>query len=579
MTRRPSGSRGGRSSASSDLVLVALGIAAGLPALVAAVRAARWGWVPAGDSATIATRSFDVLSSRFPLLGQASTSAQPGGAQAWSPGPAGYWLWALPTRVGPLWMPAVTAGVVSAISLAMSVVLAGRRAGLGFAVAVAVGLVFVARALDPVHLASIWNPSSALAPFVLLFFLCWSVGVGRLGWFPLTVAVASVVSQSHLAFLVAAVPMVGLAGAVGFAPAVRARWPGRRPGASSGLDSADEGDRRDHAGRWALLGTGVGAVAWALPLWQQFTGDPGNITALLSSAGATVPPLGWSAGRGIVAFDLGIVPRFLRGVQTPEESLTGPPDAALSLGVVSAVAVVVGLIVFGARGLRARQRETWVPIGLVLVAVGAGFVTASRTPADVRVLTTIYTLRWLIPIGLLAWCVLGLAVARWPGVGRDHGGRVRSAPPVVTAGVLALVAAMAVFSVAMPERDFERPLYGPLHQMGDDLVAATQPGQRYLIEVPGLVEGEVAPALVYQLRRAGVDPVAAGDRGRVTGSEYRPAGRPCAGVVRVVPSSGEDEAGPNASGTVLGRYEVPGDAPIPVRRLTVTLSPAAGRSC
>jgi hypothetical protein len=63
-TASAAGSRGER------WLAIAAGLCAAGPIIASTLRALVHGWIPAGDQAIIATRAYEVFTSRFPLVGQ-----------------------------------------------------------------------------------------------------------------------------------------------------------------------------------------------------------------------------------------------------------------------------------------------------------------------------------------------------------------------------------------------------------------------------------------------------------------------------------------------------------------------------
>ncbi len=80
----------------------------------------------------------------------------------------------------------------------------------------------------------------------------------------MAVVTASVAAQCHLMFAVASVLLVALAGVVATRRTRRAR--------GSWL--------------WASMGLGLGLACWAASLFQQLTSSNGNLSAIVSAAGA-----------------------------------------------------------------------------------------------------------------------------------------------------------------------------------------------------------------------------------------------------------------------------------------------------
>ena len=134
-----------------------------------------------------------------PLVGQWSTASIPSIGPTYGLGPLLFWLLAIPERLfGPGGYPVVM-GLVNVACVMGSVALARRRGGPVLMVAAALGIAFVCRSLPTEVLASPFNPGASLLPFTLLTFLTWSVACGDSRLLPISVAVASLVAQCHLA--------------------------------------------------------------------------------------------------------------------------------------------------------------------------------------------------------------------------------------------------------------------------------------------------------------------------------------------------------------------------------------------
>ncbi|HEV8152188.1 MAG TPA: hypothetical protein VGP78_04605, partial [Solirubrobacteraceae bacterium] len=99
---------------------------------MAAVRAIRWDWTPTGDEGVIASRAFDVLTSKPPLLGQFSQASAVVGQPTYSPGPLSYWALAFPAHLGPAAL-VITTALINVASAIATVALARRRGGVALA--------------------------------------------------------------------------------------------------------------------------------------------------------------------------------------------------------------------------------------------------------------------------------------------------------------------------------------------------------------------------------------------------------------------------------------------------------------
>lgn len=517
--------RGGGAEPSGDLAgrrIVALAsVCVAVPSLVAAVQAIRWGWVPASDQATIATRAVDVLTTRTPRLGQLSGASVEVGLETRSPGPMGYWPFAVTARWGPLWGSAVVAAALSGAAMVASVRLAARRGGPALALALAAGLVLSTRALNPANLASTWNPAIGVMPLVLLVLLSWSLADGEVRRLPVAVLVASFCAQVHAALAVAALPVLAIGAAVGLAPAVRRlvadlrarrRW---RPGRTAGT---------------VLAAAGVAAVCWALPLADQVRGDPGNLTRL--SRAAPADPFLWEGVGRAVVHVVGVLPAFVGGDITPRshavDVLLGPTPA---LGVVGAVLVGAGLVGLAARGLWRRRRELAVPPLLALTLLLAG-VTVARGTAATQFLVLTYTLWWTVPAGMLAWIVVVRGIGQATGAGRVVARHLEGRRgPVLAGAVCAALVAVAVLSPVRPEP--EEPIHAQARAVGDAVASRVRPGQSFLVSGGGAgsAGSQLVASTAYRIRRAGGRPVVAGTDGTAAGPRYEPRGERCTAVV------------------------------------------------
>ena len=141
----------------------------------------------------------------------------------------------------------------------------------------------------------VWQPHVLVLPFLLLAVLGWSIAEGHLAALPWSVAVLSLLVQSHLSYVYLA-PLIVIAGLVLHLVAVRGAWrPLLRPVA------------------WSAA---VAAVAWAQPLWQQVRGPgPGNLDLLVGAASGrygTSDAIGLPLATRIVGAVVALPPWFLR---------------------------------------------------------------------------------------------------------------------------------------------------------------------------------------------------------------------------------------------------------------------------
>ena len=549
------------------MVLLALAVA--IPVLVAGFRVAASGWVPAIDDGTIATRSYDVFSSHPPLVGQYSLAGGAVADPAHSLGPMGYWLVAIPARFAPSWTIPIAVAAVNAVLLALVVGLARRRSGIGFAWVVAGALVLLVRAFGPVALAEIWNPWIALVPFTALVFVTWSVAVGDRWLLPAAVVLASFVIQAHLTY---AVPAAGL-----LLVALIGGWGSERLGLSDAAAAdapaggREEGHWLGRGGRWRpiVLSVGAGLLCWALPLYDQLTRNPGNLTLVARSSQTTGASGGLDAIRGSMWRTLGLPPRFARSEANPaDEILHGlvAPGA-----VATALTMVVALILVAAawRSVRRRDRSLVAGCAVVAVLLGGVLFVAANLPLS-RAMVAGYSFRWFALAGLFAWLMVGLVVARETGLAaRARGiGWLRS-PVLAATGALAL----CVVGLTLPAPDSVAWSYRPAQQVSDLIESGTKPGGRYLIARTGRFDIAFTPALAWRLRTTGRNPIMRPPHTEAFGDAYRPSGQRCDALIALVPPSEP----PVADAQVLGTVLLPG-APAQPPSMRLQLTPDTSRN-
>jgi hypothetical protein len=432
---------------------LALGVCAAGPVIAATIHALIDGWLPAGDQANIATRAYDVFTSRSSLVGLHSDASAAINQPVYSLGPMLFWLLALPARfASPGWMT-LTMGLVNTAAIIGVVVLARRLGGRALMFIAAVALVLMARSLAPEVLHDVWNPSAGLFPFTLLIFLCWSLACGEYRLLPLIVLVASFVVQCQLAFVP---PCLGLlaVGLAGLAVSLRRSEPGsnaERPRTGRGL------------WRWAIAALVVAAACWTPPLIDQLEGKPGNLTNVVKAATVNTPKLGATVGWHAVVRAVGVPPWWLRNPASPWDRKFEVRRSSSALATVSAVLILMALMGVAAIGFLRRRAEIWAG-ALIALALCAGlFAVAEATPTK-RVLaeTLGYTMWWGSPAGMFVWVLLA-----WAGVSVLSGltlARTRIPALASTAGVVGVAAVAAAVSLA-ERSDYHLPEYGPLAKL------------------------------------------------------------------------------------------------------------------
>jgi hypothetical protein len=367
-----------------------------LAILAVGIRAAHNGWLPTGDQGFYALRAHDVFSDHPPLRGMASSVSIGTGAEVSHPGPLQFDLLAVPVAL--LGIGAGTAvGVagLNALSVATLGWLIRRRAGplAGTAAVVAVG--GLAWAMGSALLFDPWGPYMAMLPFALFLVAVAMAAGGDLVALPIAVVAGSVALQAHSSYaaLVPGLTLVAVAGA-GY-------WLRR--------------DRRADRAAWLWVGVTVmtAVVCWAQPLYQQLTGDPGNLTAWFRSTNE-IPPETVGLGDSVVATAsiTGHPPWWWPpGFAEPYRFVQHFPDSAhLPLAVLTLGLLVAAHLwaIWNGRG-----RDDRVVLGASATALAAlvlALGTVLRAPAYGVAFPTY--VRFLWPVAFWTWCSLGLAVVR-----------------------------------------------------------------------------------------------------------------------------------------------------------------------
>jgi MYXO-CTERM domain-containing protein len=537
------------------------GLMATLPIIVSTVRAVNHGWLPLGDDATIAIRSFDVLSLHPPVVGQYSVSSNLIGAPVRSPGPLLYWLLALPVRMGPA-APTIAMGIVNGLAVIGAVALAARRGGRLLMFASAAGLAAICASFDAPLLHDIWNPAAALLPFALLMFIVWSVACGEYRLLPLAALLASYVVQAHLVYVAPVGWMLAVAG--GFLVATRPRVPRR----------------------WIAGTAAVVLVCWSLPLAEEVVDRPGNLERIVQAATAHGSRFGWADGWHAVVRTIGVPPWWLRSPPNPFERLGDVASAPGIVATASAVAGLAGLLGLAAIGLRSRRRQLAVPALLALGLTGAVATVTASTPNGAALFAVIgYTLWWASAAGMFCWLVLGYGamvlcargqrVARWRE--RVHTGRNWRASAVAGATGVATVAAIGAIVATKGRPHRVETIYRPARAVIDRVRKTVPPGRTVLLASPTAdVPWNVRTGLAYGLRASG-RPFVASLLG--IGSEHDPHQHRHDTVVTVVEQGAKLPRGSDVVARVkVGR--VPPDGPPTLqsrpRTVIVTVTPTSG---
>jgi hypothetical protein len=436
-----------------------------LPLIVAAASMVTEEWIPVSDEAVIAVFAHDVLSWDPPLVGMPSTA---GDGEGNHPGPMLFWALApLDGLTGSApWSFPVSMAVVGVVSIVAIGWATHRRAGnAGLVLAVAVTAV-MGWSLGRKLLVDVWNPHAAVMPFLASLFLAWSVAAGWSWGLPLLAVGLSFVAQTHVVYVPFAV--VGLLAGV----LVVARGP--RP--------------------WPPLLTALGAllVTWALPLVEQATEDPGNLTLLADAAGGE-EGVGYDFAARAAARTVGVVPLFARPARwTPLVDQPLPAWAA-----VAAVVVIAALVVLGGLAWRRRDRTAVAAAGVALLGLAVGFLVLARMPLFLGIVVPQWRYYFLWPLGAFTWFALLLLVVR------AAGDRTR-AIVLGVAGVVFVVAVVAIPFADSPEQA-QPPIKAAIRQLAPEVAERLEGVGPVVVSADGTTILEAKYGWFQELRRRGID--------------------------------------------------------------------------
>lgn len=383
------------------LVGAAMVLLVAAPFVASVLRARSAHWLPSGDDALIGLRSWDVFSSHRPLIGQGSTSHLYGHEAGTShPGPIQFYVLSAPIRLlGPAAGMLLTSAAVNLAAVLVAAWVVFRRAGAGVA---AWAMVLLSLLLWSEGTALLSDPISSNAgalPLLALAALAWAVVDGDIRLLPLGAAVGSWVAQQHLAIVVPAAAMV-LLGLVGVVVLAVRRRRSRRTDPDADLDPP-------RLWPWTVGALGLALLLWSPVLWQQVTGDPGNLTAVVEYAQTSdTATLGWMAALRQAIRTVGLPPLLVRSDLTGRSFSVGPlSPLEVIVGVGSYLALVATAVVAWTR----RRALALLALTALVLAV-AGTYNGSTIPDSVEAYR-INFYRWEFVVAWLAWIALG-----WVGV-------------------------------------------------------------------------------------------------------------------------------------------------------------------
>jgi hypothetical protein len=398
-----------------------------LPIVVAVVRALVNGWFPIGDAALLAIRAYDVGTPHHPLLGSWTSASFALGIDVNNPGPLypdllAPFMWTFGRAFGIATATAIGVGTINAAA-ALGTALVGARIGGWRAerwmLLLVAGLMW---SMGSELLIDIWQPHALLLPFCALVALTIAVACGDLIILPVWAGVASLIVQTHVAYVYAVSVLVGV---VAVALALRLRTVrGDAPWASLGGRVL-----RTKTFGWTVA---VLVLAWSQPLWEQLFGTgEGNLQRLATHAGEGDLTVGAGTSVKIVSSVVALPPWWTRGgfedsiANTPlTETADGPrlfvPDLPGPVLAIVALVVVAGLLVALIVTLRRADQLPARMACVVSLAMLAVAVAGLSAQAVTRTGLGSHQVRWLFALSVIVhvsivWGAVEWAFCRWPG--------------------------------------------------------------------------------------------------------------------------------------------------------------------
>ena len=329
----------------------------GLVVVVSAVDLVRAGWAPVIDTALVAAMTVDSVSVDPPLVGMPTSLGLEDGAPLSHPGPLGFWLVAIPTKVlgepghglvvGSTLVSLVSVAGIARILRQRCVVLEALGLGLVGAMVLAIG---------GTTFASPFNPYVGILPSLLFMLAVWGVLAGRHRQLWVMVLAGSLAAQTHLGYVLLVAALVAVTSVSLAVDAVRS------PGA-----------RRRRLTRQVIpVGVLVGLFVWIGPIVDQLFGS-GNLTRLMRNQSRDRPATGLDHGLDVAVEMTSLPPRWLLG-RARDQSLADPSAIRIGLSV-TATALVVGLLVWAFR----RRDRALASLAIVsLVSLAAATMTSAR---------------------------------------------------------------------------------------------------------------------------------------------------------------------------------------------------------
>jgi len=451
------------------VVAVAATVLTMVPALLVIAKFAFRDVLLTGDFGIIDARVRDVWSGSLPLLGPYSNGwNHPGPHYFYGFAPLN-WLFG-----GASWTIVIGGVLIFLVAIALAARLAWRHGGLSLTLVVLATFALATLGASDRVLLDPWNPHVAMPLFVLFALQVWAVAL-RDRWQVLGAAiVGTYLVQTHIGYL----PLVGAGAAFALVCVL--------------VDARRARDPLAPWGRPVAVGAGVTLLLWLPPIYEQLTGDPGNVT-LISRYFRESPEgqLGLHDGAGTFAALFRPLPVWLGGAERFSPLTFQPRPESLVWLVIPVALLAISLVVAWRRGLRAELRLA----ALVTVLTLVGIVALSRLKEQ----AWSYMSLWRIPLAVLvvatfAW-TMWRAWARPPAAARTAG---------MVVAIVAILGGVVPITADIAGTDHVASFHDDVAAIVDQLDGRRPEGTVLVRNVAPALRG-VAPTIVDVLDRDGVD--------------------------------------------------------------------------
>lgn len=464
-----------------------------VPIWVATGRALHRGWVPVGDNAYVAIRTYDVLGEHHPLVGMLSSARIGSETENSHPGPLLFDVLALPARLfGSPGGILVGVALVATLSVLGVAIFARRTGGLVVATAAMAVTAGLCWSFGSEVLHEPWNPYVALLPMLLFLVAAWAISCGDLVALPVAAAAGSFVVQANLSHLLV-VPMLGASAVVVLALDLRRQ---------RARDSASWPRTRRRLQRTGGLAGLVLVVCWIQPLIEQVTSDgTGNITRLVRALQENDATTGYVLGARVVASVTALPPWWVRPSfrEAFDAGATPggwrPNSAGVAALALLALAAVLGACAWYAR--RHRDRRALLAVGTAVIAVLAALAASAWVPTTIFA-NAAHSHRWLWPMAAFTFFAVAATVLRLLS-------RRGVSTVALAGGLAALTTAVAALNVPASNQGASAPPESVV-RAGDlvEQLGSVEDDGTVLVEGPRRFNDPYAPAVMAELRRRGV---------------------------------------------------------------------------